>query len=68
MVTHSKDLPIRTLTCCCCGEATKGRQHWNRDLGYGLCVACIPLCERNETSGSFESCYGVRGVHFDVKE
>lgn len=58
--------PIRFLTCCCCGGSAIGRQWWNRDTGYGLCVNCIPLCSRGETPEDFTRLYGVRGVHFDV--
>ncbi len=56
----------RRLTCCCCGESTLGRQWWNRDTGFGLCVTCIPLCGRKETPESFQELYGIRGVHYDV--
>lgn len=58
--------PVRSLTCCCCGELTRGRQWRNRDTGFGLCPACIPLCERNETPEGFASLYGERGIHFDI--
>ena len=60
--------PIRWLTCCCCGSETRGRQHYNRDTGYGLCVNCITLCSRNMMTKDMEDCYGVRGVHYDVQE
>ena len=58
---------VKNLTCCCCGNYTKGRQWWNRDSGYGLCVDCIDYCHRGITDKEFESCYGIRGVHFDVE-
>ena len=63
--------PIVRLCCCCCGGETYGRQWWNRDTGYGLCRACIPLCLRNEEKHrepGESSLYGVRGVHFDCPE
>lgn len=60
--------PIRTLTCCCCGNATRGRQWWNRDTGYGLGKCCIDYCSRGETDDSMRSLYGVRGIHYDVTE
>ena len=44
-----------------------GRQWWNRDTGYGLCVKCIPFCERGETPESFQRLYGERGVHYAVE-
>lgn len=58
----------RSLLCCCCGQKTWGRQWFNRDTGYGLCVNCIEYCSRDTTPEQFQSRYGVRGVHFDVKE
>lgn len=58
---------ILTLDCCCCGCGARGRQWHNRDDGYGLCPGCIDYCARGETIESFERCYGLRGVHFDVE-
>jgi hypothetical protein len=58
--------PERSLLCSCCGAVTSGRQWHNRDIGYGLCVACIPRCSRGETLAQFERLYGVRGIHFDL--
>jgi hypothetical protein len=57
---------VRSLTCCCCGERTRGRQFFNRDTGFGLCVECVPRCHKGETEKSFARCYGVRGVHYGV--
>lgn len=62
------DKPVKNLTCCCCGAHTRGRQWHNRDTGFGLCVNCIDFCHRNTTDADFERSYGVRGVHYDVKE
>lgn len=59
---------IRRLLCSCCGAETRGRQWYNRDTGYGLCVGCIEFCQRKVTAEQFERCYGVRGIHFDVVE
>lgn len=58
---------VLTLDCCCCGSGARGRQWHNRDHGYGLCVGCIDYCARGETVESFESCYGLRGIHFDIE-
>ena len=58
--------PIRSLECCCCGNRTRGRQWFNRDTGYGLCVACVEYCKRGISDDEFRSYYGERGVHFDV--
>lgn len=58
----------RSLICCCCGSGCIGRQWWNRDTGYGICVPCANQWETNPKVGPDElkqSC-GVRGVHFDI--
>ena len=55
--------PVRLL-CCCCGAETLGRQWWNRDIGYGLCERCIPLCWQPETEDSFRQLYGEKGIHY----
>jgi hypothetical protein len=59
------DAKPRRLTCCCCGERTTGRQWWNRDTGYGLCSACIPLWLRHGLQ-YLTSTNGIRGIHFDI--
>ncbi len=59
---------VRNLSCACCGAPTRGRQWHNRDTGYGLCSNCVDYCARGETAESFERCYGLRGIHFDLKE
>lgn len=59
---------IKRLHCSCCGNGTAGRQWHNRDTGFGLCRNCIDFCHRNETDEEFKSCYGERGVHYDVSE
>ena len=63
-VKHNK--PIKTLICCCCGSATKGRQWHNRDTGYGLCDPCADLIKEKETPEEFKSNYGIEGIHFKV--
>lgn len=30
----------RHLTCGCCGNGFRGRQHWNYDKGFGQCPEC----------------------------
>ena len=60
--------PVRNLSCCCCGERTRGRQWYNRDWGYGLCPKCVDYCASRMSQQEFTKCYGVRGVHFDVRE
>jgi len=57
----------RRLTCCCCGQSTIGRQHWNRDTGFGLCDDCIELCHRSMTDEDMQSCYGKLGYNYGLK-
>ena len=71
-VKPMKQKPIKTLTCCCCGQETLGRQWWNRDTGYGLCAKCA---EHISTSRGykddpidFELCYGKKGIHHSLEE
>ena len=59
--------PIITLTCCCCGDYTQGRQWWNRDTGYGLCTGCIDFCSNGTDEKGMTDLYGIRGTHYDVK-
>jgi hypothetical protein len=59
---------IVTLTCCCCGESTRGRQWHNRDTGFGLCPACADWIAKSTTPEDMRSCYGERGIHYDIKE
>lgn len=60
--------PVRSLTCCCCGTLTRGRQWWNRDTGYGLCEKCAVWISSRETPEDFERCYGRAGVHHSLPE
>lgn len=58
---------VRDLTCCVCGEVTRGRQWWNHDKGFGLCAACIGrTMELEGTPEAHANSYGVRGIHFDL--
>ena len=59
---------VKRLICACCGESTIGRQWYNRDTGYGLCVACVDYCKAKLEDDEFKDSYGVQGVHFDVKD
>lgn len=61
--------PIRWQSCAICGEQTRGRQWHNRDTGFGVCLKCVE--QHRGVPGlwdEFASCYGVRGIHFDVRE
>lgn len=55
------------LTCSWCGGSTMGRQWWNRDTGYGLCVICITLNpEADMPRGHVSRGFGKRGYHYDL--
>lgn len=61
--------PVRTLSCCCCGESVRGRQWWNRDAGFGVCVPCVALVRsRGESYKEVACLYGIEGVHYGVAE
>ena len=61
--------PVRTLTCCCCGESTKGRQWHNRDTGFGLCESCATWIEgRGTGSEEMRSLYGEAGIHYNIEK
>ena len=68
------DTPTRYLTCCCCGEGTRGRQWHNRDLGYGLCPKCAgfiaskPLRGGESVTQYMRDCYGIAGIHYFTEE
>jgi hypothetical protein len=61
------------LRCACCGESAYGKQWWNRDTGWGLCVQCGEEMLSGVIGGTpmpieeLERSYGRRGVHWDVK-
>jgi hypothetical protein len=71
---HADDCPrndsnkILDLICACCGSSTSGRQWWNRDVGYGLCVRCIKRVSRNETPEHVRECYGENGTHYNIEK
>lgn len=57
----------KRLTCSCCGETALGRQHWNQDTGYGLCVKCVTYTTsrpRFEGEDELRKCHGKRGYNF----
>lgn len=56
----------RSLVCCCCGDATRGRQWWNRDTGYGLCVPCADRIGKKETAENMTENYGHKGIHYAI--
>ncbi len=61
--------PVKNLTCCCCGEMTRGRQWWNRDTGYGICSRCIAWQRsRGTDDAEIADLYGKEGEYFSVDE
>lgn len=59
---------IRNLKCACCGGYTRGRQWFNQDTGYGLCVKCADWIATRETQEMMDATYGKRGESYDIKE
>lgn len=59
--------PIKNLECSCCGCEALGRQWWNRDTGYGLCIKCADIISKSEDDESMKSCYGISGIHYNIK-
>jgi len=57
---------IVALTCCCCGQGTRGRQWWNRDTGFGICKSCADWQKRDGDEDYFRSLYGEEGVFWNV--
>lgn len=72
-MTTNKELgPVVFLQCACCGKTVQGRQWWNRDTGYGVCLPCGERAIRGGRDHGYdgdqaERLYGVRGIHWDVR-
>ena len=64
-IRKARKQPKHWLTCCCCGNGTRGRQWWNRDDGYGLCPGCLDVNHAEDLLVQHDS-FGYRGVHFDL--
>lgn len=62
-----KKLPLTKLLCSNCECETLGRQWHNRLPGWGLCSDCVDECNGSTPDAWFTSCFGGRGVHFDVR-
>src|SRR5687768_17570220 len=54
----------QSLTCCCCGTSTRGRQWYNRDTGFGLCPKCARWIATRETPEAMQSNYGTPEVNY----
>ncbi len=61
-------IPVRTLTCACCGASAPGRQWWNRDTGYGVCAKCFTWISGREGAEQAEQSYGKPGIHHSLNE
>lgn len=54
---------MKMLRCSCCGGIAYGKQWWNRDKGYGLCMKCADTIEAKEGLQALLMGYGIRGIH-----
>jgi hypothetical protein len=66
MADNKQDVgAVRILECNCCGDQTRGRQWWNRDTGFSMCVPCIAFVRKQGMSeADILNCYGVEGIHW----
>lgn len=58
----------RMLRCAVCGASVLGRQWWNRDEGFGVCVPCA---ERHTIWNGVEYTrllFGSDGYHYNLQE
>jgi hypothetical protein len=55
----------RRLTCSVCGGPAYGKQHWNRDTGFGCCPNCYTwmVNRGRESVEEIERSYGKPGVN-----
>ena len=52
-------------TCAICGNEAHGKQWWNRDKGYGLCLDCAAKwVMKHTTIDEFTKSYGHPGTHW----
>ena len=61
-----RGMPIRQLECACCGAHESGRQWWNRDAGYGVCVRCATENTNKYGENDTLDMYGVKGVNWGL--
>lgn len=50
--------------CCICGAYCKGKQHSNRDTGYGICPRCATREKEKLPMEEMKSLYGIEGVNY----
>lgn len=62
-------MAYRFLECCICGEyAGQFRQHWNRDIGFGICRRCVDdEIKRGISATEMLSLYGEEGINYSAK-
>ena len=61
-------LPIKWMTCACCGEGYQGRQWFNQDTGYGLGDCCVDIHPVDPAPDAESDSYGVTGIHFLIPQ
>ena len=59
---------IVRLLCAVCGKATRGRQWFNRDRGYGICRKCAAFVRARTSAELLRESFGDAGVHYNVEE
>lgn len=60
-------MPMRHLTCCICSaHAGYWAQHYNRDIGWGICASCAAEQAGKETPENMASYYGKPGVNYEA--
>lgn len=63
-----KKTNTKLLTCFCCGSETRGRQWYNRDLGFGCCSNCVEFLGKKESAEELRSMIGIEGDNYNIKE
>lgn len=51
-------------TCCCCGSSAFGKQWWNRDTGFSVCIRCVERFPNDHTRESV----GEPGIHWGTDD
>ena len=57
---------MKRLRCSVCGAAAYGKQWWNRDKGYGICMKCVELVLEKEGKEALVRGYGHAGIHYST--
>ena len=59
---------MASKSCCICGRNAYGKQWWNRDKGFGLCIDCAEKWIGKTDRQEFERSYGRAGVHWGAED